>query len=170
MDKLNLTKLQVGALVTLRVFIGWHFLYEGIIKIMNPNWSAASFLNESKGIFSWLFTWIALNTGAMGIVDFVNQWLLTIIGTLLIAGLFSRITAYSGMVLIMLYYVAAPPLIGYNYSMPTEGSYLIVNKNLIEAAALLILAVFPTGKYIGLDILLVGYKSRMDITHLTFDK
>ena len=158
MDKLNLTKLQVGALVTLRVLIGWHLLYEGVIKIMDPNWSAAGFLNESKGVFSWFFIWIASNNVAIGIVDFMNQWSLTIIGVLLIAGLFSRIAAYSGMVLIMLYYVAVPPLIGYDYSMPTEGSYLIVNKNLIEASALLILAVLPTGKYIGLDILLARYK------------
>ncbi len=154
MNKLSLTKFQIGALVTLRVFIGWHFLYEGFVKVLNPNWSAYGFLSKSKGIFSSLFIWIASNDFALGIVNFLNQWALVIIGIFLIAGLFSRSVSYAGMALLLLYYIAVPPLIGYTYSMATEGSYLIVNKNLIEAVALLILALLPTGKYIGLDLLL----------------
>jgi thiosulfate dehydrogenase [quinone] large subunit len=35
--------------------------------------------------------------------------------------------------------------------MPSEGSYLIINKNLIEAAALVVLALFPTSNVVGLD-------------------
>ncbi|MGH7454304.1 MAG: DoxX subfamily, partial [bacterium] len=44
------------------------------------------------------------------------------------------------------------PLVGLTYSIPTEGSYLLVNKNLIEMAALIVLALFPTGTIIGLDV------------------
>ena len=159
-NKLNLSKPQMGVLVALRILIGWHLLYEGIIKIMNPHWSAAVFLSESKGMFASFFHWVASNSSAMGAVDFINQWVLTIIGIFLIAGLFSRTSAYAGTALIILYYLAAPPLLGYDYSMPVEGSYFIVNKNLIEACALLFLALIPTGKYIGLDILLSRRKSR----------
>jgi thiosulfate dehydrogenase [quinone] large subunit len=51
----------------------------------------------------------------------------------------------------MLYYVVAPPFVGLTYAMPTEGSYLVVNKVLIEAIALLVLIVFPTGRAFGID-------------------
>jgi hypothetical protein len=37
-----------------------------------------------------------------------------------------------------------------------EGSYLIVNRTLIEAAALGVLWYFPTGRIIGLDRLVFG--------------
>ncbi len=41
------TKLTAGqsfGLVLLRILIGWHFLYEGIIKAYNPSWTSKSYL------------------------------------------------------------------------------------------------------------------------------
>ena len=67
------------------------------------------------------------------------------------AGAFTRITTLAGMVLLALYYFSNPPFYGYTYSMPSEGSYIIVNKNLIEFFALWVLYLFPTGHIIGLD-------------------
>ena len=49
------------------------------------------------------------------------------------------------------YYLNSPPLIGLEYSLPAEGNCLIFNKTLIEAVALLLLVVFPTGSVFGLD-------------------
>ena len=69
-------------------------------------------------------------------------------------GVFSRYACVGGMVLISLYYLFSPPLLGLEYSRPGEGSYLIVNKNLIEIFALYILYLFPTSHRIGLDRLL----------------
>jgi len=66
-------------------------------------------------------------------------------------GVFSRYACIGGMVLISLYYLFSPPLLGLEYSRPGEGSYLIVNKNLIEIFALYILYLFPTSHKIGLD-------------------
>ena len=43
---------QFYGLVTLRFLIGWHFLYEGISKLLNPYWSSAAYLLDSKWIFS----------------------------------------------------------------------------------------------------------------------
>ena len=59
--------------------------------------------------------------------------------------------AIAGIVLLALYYLAAPPFAGLSYAMPAEGSYLIVNKVLIELAALVVLLAFPTGRWLGLD-------------------
>lgn len=149
---------QLFALVALRVLIGWHFLYEGISKIANPYWSSANYLLESKWIFSGLFTSIVANPAALKIVDFLNEWGQIAIGFGLIAGCFTQVATIAGIILLLLYYVATPPLVGLTYSIPTEGSYLLVNKNLIEMAALIVLLMFPTGKIVGLDVLIFRRK------------
>ena len=43
---------------------------------------------------------------------------------------------------------------GYFYSIPTEGSYLIVNKNLVELCALVVILVTGSGRFAGLDRIL----------------
>lgn len=145
------TRWQLAALILLRVLIGWHFLYEGIAKLLNPGWSAAGFLLQSKWIFSGLFNWMAGNSTVLGIVNFLNIWGLILIGLGLILGCFTRIASVAGMGLILLYYLCNPPLIGLYYSIPAEGSYLIVNKNIVEMAALFVLLMFPTGRIAGFD-------------------
>ncbi len=142
---------QLTMLVILRVLIGWHFLYEGVAKMMNPNWTAASFLLESKWIFAPVFHFMATNATLLSIVNFMNIWGLTAIGLGLIVGCCTRLAAVSGMFMLLLYYVCNPPFAGLTYSLPSEGSYLIVNKNLVEMFALGVLVLFPTGSIIGLD-------------------
>lgn len=146
------TTFQLTALVLLRVLIGWHILYEGISKLLTPNWSSALFLSDSQWILSGFSSWITSNDGVLSMVDFLNTWGLIAIGAGLILGLFTRLAAYAGMGLLFMYYLNNIPLIGLEYSIPAEGNYLIVSKTLIEAAALLVLAVFPTGSVFGLDI------------------
>ena len=152
-------KCQLYGLVTLRVLIGWHFLYEGVSKLINPYWSSAAYLLDSKGPFSGLAETIVSNPTLLSISDYVNMWGLTLVGASLLLGLFSRYTVLIGMVLVILYYLFAPPLLGLEYSRPGEGSYIIVNKNLIEACALWVIHSFPTSHVIGLDRLLSNPKS-----------
>lgn len=147
----NYSAWQVTALVILRMMIGWHLLYEGISKLINPYWSSAGYLMESKWIFASWFQSIVANPTALKIVDFLNEWGLIAIGLGLIAGVLTQVATIAGIVLLLLYYFANPPFVGLTYSMPTEGSYLIINKTLIEAAALFVLAIFPTGRKIGFD-------------------
>jgi len=149
----------VVPLVILRMMIGWHFLYEGIIKITNPHWTAAEYLAESKGIFSGLFTWLAADPSRLATVDFLNKWGLVCIGLGLMAGFLTRYATISGMVLLGLYFLCNPPFPSYVYSMPAEGSYLIINKVLIDLGALWVLLVFPTGVIVGLDRLLPWNRS-----------
>ncbi|MGH7519688.1 MAG: DoxX subfamily, partial [Gemmatimonadales bacterium] len=52
-----------------------------------------------------------------------------------------------------------PPFVGYTYPMPAEGSYLIVNKVLIELAALLVVLAYPTAQSFGIDRFLSRKKS-----------
>jgi thiosulfate dehydrogenase [quinone] large subunit len=148
------TNWQVTALVILRVLIGWHFLYEGVVKVANPSWSAAGFLNTSQGPLSDLFKSMATNSVTLNIINFCNQWGLLLIGLSLIIGLLSRWASIGGMALLFMYYISNPPFIGLDATAAAEGSYLIVNKNLIELFSLFVVFLFPTGKIIGLDRIL----------------
>jgi thiosulfate dehydrogenase [quinone] large subunit len=152
----NLTKnskCQVSILVSLRFLIGWHLLYEGLYKLIHPEWSSIAFLGESKWIFSGIADWIISNAGVLNTVDFLNTWGLIAIGLGLILGLFTRAAAISGTALLLLYYLFNPPFIGGAIG-PMEGNYLLVNKTLIEAVTLILFIVFPAAKKYGLDSLL----------------
>ena len=142
---------QFYGLVTLRFLIGWHFLYEGISKLLNPYWSSAAYLLDSKWIFSGLANTIVSNPNLLPLSDYINMWGLTLVGVSLIFGIYSRYGSLIGMGFIMLYYLFAPPLVGLEYGKPNEGSYIIVNKNLLVACALWVLYTFPTSQHIGLD-------------------
>ena len=65
---------QLIGLVILRILIGWHFLYEGISKLVNPYWSSAAYLLDSKWIFSSLAERIVANPTFLGCTDSVNMW------------------------------------------------------------------------------------------------
>ena len=154
------SKWQLTSLVILRVLIGWHFLYEGLAKLMKPGWSAAGYLLESKWIFAGIFKWMAGNPTILSIVNVLNIWGLILVGLGLILGIFSRLSSIGGMGLILLYYVCNPPMIGLYYSIPSEGNYLIVNKNIVELAALFALLFFPTGKILGFDYLITKWRNK----------
>ena len=149
---------QLTALVTLRMLIGWHFLYEGLAKITNPYWTSAGYLQESKWWFSDLFISLAASPGALTAADYLNQWGLLLIGLSLLLGVFVRPAAIAGVIMLFLYYIAAPPLPGLAYGIPMEGSYLIVNKILVELGAMLVVIGFPTAHQVGLDRLI--YQTR----------
>ena len=154
--------LQSGLIIALRMLIGWHFLYEGISKLIHPAWSSLAFLAESKWILSGVADWIISNQGVLNTVDFLNTWGLMAIGLGLILGLFTRWAAIAGTVLLAMYYLFLPPFIGMETAAPQEGNYLIVNKNLIEAVMLLLIAVSPAARTFGLDALFVQRNSLID--------
>ncbi len=62
--------MQDLGLVILRIIIGWHLLYEGIVKVMEPGWTSETFLANSRGVFSGLFIKMASQPVILEIVDF----------------------------------------------------------------------------------------------------
>jgi thiosulfate dehydrogenase (quinone) large subunit len=152
-------RFQVATLVALRMLIGWHFLYEGIAKITNPYWTSAGYLADAKGFLKERALDVAASPSALTVVDYLNEYGLVLIGLGLLIGFLTRAAMVSGVVLLALYYVVAPPLPGYTYLTPAEGSYLVVNKVLIEAAALLVLLAFPASFQYTLDALLRGMEA-----------
>jgi len=158
MKERNYSAWQVWSLVILRVAIGWHFMYEGIVKLLNPNWSSLGYLMDSKGLFEGMFHAIAANAAVLNAMDFFNVWGLILIGAGLIVGLFTRVAAIGGIVLLAFYYLSHPAIIGVSYAIPSEGSYLWVNKNLIELLTLWVIVLFPTWKSVGVDRFLFNKK------------
>lgn len=150
--------IHIYLLVIVRIAIGWHFLYEGIAKIASGSWTSAGYLAGSRWIFAPVFHWMADNTGIISVVDFLNVWGMTLIGIGLILGLFTRWASAGGALLLLFYFVAYPPIPGYMISVPVEGSYLWVNKNLIELLILVAMAFMSSGYMFGLDRLYIKWK------------
>lgn len=150
MEREKLINWKKILITVLRVAIGWHFLYEGFTKLVVDNWSAAPFLANSTGPMNGLYEWLA-SPSIIGIVDFLNIYGLILIGLALFLGVFIRLASISGILLLILYYLAYPPF-GFSLSVYEEGALYIVNKLFIEAMALLVL-VFIKEKGYGLHAL-----------------
>jgi thiosulfate dehydrogenase [quinone] large subunit len=148
---MNLSRSQLTSLVVLRLLVGWHFLYEGVTKLFNPYWTAKSYLLTSEGALQPFFVWLA-EEPMLGVVNVANMVLLVGVGMALMLGVLTRIAAVGGIVLLLMFYLAHPPLHGMSIG-PGTGNFWIVNYNLIEIAALLLVYHFPTSRHFGLDAL-----------------
>jgi thiosulfate dehydrogenase [quinone] large subunit len=144
----QLSAAQRNTLVLLRVFIGWHFLYEGVIKAYNPSWTSKGYL-LSASIMKPFFAWLA-SESLISAIDFLNIAGLIAVGITLLLGIKVRWGCIGGILLLGLYYLAHPPFPSLPQG-PAEGSYWIVNKNLIEMAALFVIYQFPLTTVFGLE-------------------
>jgi len=126
-------------------------LYEGLVKLLNSGWTAYPYLMDSQGFLSGFFQSMAENEGFLAVSNYVNVYGLILVGLGLILGCLSRYASIGGIIFLALYFLSHPSYIGAESMMPTEGSYLWVDKNLIEIGALLVLIYFPTSHIIGLD-------------------
>ncbi|MDD5345111.1 MAG: DoxX family protein [Proteiniphilum sp.] len=156
----NYSTIQLYGLVILRVLIGWYFLYEGLAKVFTPKWTAYGYLMDSQGEFAPFFRMIAENQSMMAAADFINIWGLTLVGVMLILGLLEKASYIGAALFLILYYLSHPPLLHVEYLLPTEGSYLWVDKNLVMLAAVAVLYFFPTAMRIGMDRIMLKNKSK----------
>ena len=127
--------------MVLRFLIGWHFLYEGLAKLVQPGgWSAAGYLRMSKWFAAPLFHHIADTPALLRACDLLNMWGLTLIGLALILGVLVRPAAICGVLLLAFYYIAQPPFLAW----AAEGHFLWIDRNVVEAAALAVIALLPS--------------------------
>lgn len=148
------TKAQMTWLMLLRLFIGWHFMFEGMVKILNPKWTALPYLLDSKGPASAFFVKLTQDDTLMSLVNFANEWALLLVGLGLTLGCLFRLSSVGGMLLLAMYTLSHPSFIGASYMQAFESSYLWIDKNIVELAALGLLCVFPTSQIIGFDRML----------------
>jgi uncharacterized membrane protein YphA (DoxX/SURF4 family) len=96
------------------------------------------------------------------IMDRVTMWFLVAVGACLMAGLFTRFMCILGAGFLVMTYLAYPP--PPFYPLPpnsvSEGNPVYINKNAIECLALIVLATFPTGRWMGLDALIARFRGR----------
>jgi len=153
---------QQISLILLRTVIGWHFVYEAYYKLITPGWSSAGiplarwtsagYLKGASGPLAGLFQRM-INAGWTPWIDRTVKVALLLIGLSLVLGLFTRVGAWGALLFLSLFYLLYIPLMG--VPQPSnEGTYLIVNKTLIEAVAVGVLLAFDTGAIAGIDLLL----------------
>jgi thiosulfate dehydrogenase (quinone) large subunit len=154
MEATTFARAPMIAITALRVLVGWHFLYEGLSKLTAPSWTAAGYLKQARGPLAEQFRWLTTRPDLLANADLITMWVLTIVGVCLMLGLFTRLASVIGIGFLLMFYLAAPPWIGYFYAIPSEGSYLLVNKNLVELAALVVILLTGSGRFAGLDRIL----------------
>jgi thiosulfate dehydrogenase [quinone] large subunit len=149
----------------LRIGVGIIFLWAGLEKFLGSGpqgWSAAGFLSHATdGTLGWPFVtgtpaegtifnpthafWVSLsqNAAVMQLVNFLVVAGEIGIGIALILGLFTRFAASMGVLMMLLFFVAA-----------WEFETGIVNQHLTYAIVLAAIAGLGAGKYYGLDELI----------------
>ena len=157
---MRLTALEQFSLITLRTAIGWQFAYEGFYKLMLPGWArtgqrlaafrAQSYLQGASGPFASTFHAMASHPAITHAIDLSVPAGLLLVGLSLMFGLFTQIGCAGAMAFLALFYLSQPPLSGVPV-IGAEGENLIVNKNLIELSAVLVVFAFRTGRVAGLD-------------------
>ena len=161
MSEATYRPVQQVTLIVLRTVIGWHFLYEAYYKIRSPAWSpagtplarwtSAGYLKGASGPLARLFQRL-IDAGWTPWIDRTVKISLFLIGLSLVLGLFTRVGSWGALVFMGMFYLLYIPTMG--VPQPNnEGTYLLVNKTLIEAAAVCVLLAFDTGAIAGLDLL-----------------
>jgi uncharacterized membrane protein YphA (DoxX/SURF4 family) len=88
------------------------------------------------------------------------MWGLVVCGACLLLGFLTPLAALGGATLLAMFYFSMPPWPGLPEAPNAEGHYLIVNKNVVEFFACLVLASTPNGLWVGLDALFFGWIGR----------
>ncbi|MFZ0473454.1 MAG: DoxX family membrane protein, partial [Bacteroidales bacterium] len=147
----NLTKSDYPKIfiTVLRMAIGWHFLYEGVSKLIVKDWTSFSYLANSTGPLSGFYHWLTSSGALLQTVDWLNIGGLILIGLALVTGLVSRVASVAGVLLLTLYYFAYPPF-GDTLLSSSESHLYIIDRNFIEAAALMVLILLKETGY-GID-------------------
>jgi len=123
--------------------MGWVMFYAGIVKIMNPAWSAVGYLGNAK-TFAGFYQWF-LQPSILPTTNFINEWALTLLGVSLILGIGVRFSSVLGAFLMMLYYF---PVLTFPAIPP--HSY-IIDDHIIYALVLVYFAAVRAGRYWGLE-------------------
>lgn len=127
------------SLFLLRIGMGILFFWSGYTKLIDQSWSAAGYIDGSKtfgGFYSWL-----LQPSILPVINFLNEWGLTLIGLALLLGVFVRLASFFGIIIMILYYFPIYP--------PASG--LLVDMHIIYSLVFLVFMAFGAGKILTLN-------------------
>lgn len=128
------------ALFVLRLMMGWVFFYAGIVKVIDPNWSARPFLLNVDQANPLVDVWVAM-ADWVWLLTPLNQVGLTLVGLALLAGAFVRLSAFFGAMMMLFYWASA-------YPFPDA---IFIDFHLIYAFLLFLLGAAGAGRILGLD-------------------
>lgn len=144
------TKIDRFVIFTLRVLIGWVFLYAGSWQLLE-HYDTGAFLAHVD-TFHNFYAFFA-QPAILPVTDFLVKWGHLLIGLSLVSGLLVRVSAPFGILLMITYYFAHMkwPFIGDHLS-------LFVDYHLVYATALVYLIAHRAGHVLGLDALLEKWR------------
>lgn len=96
----------------------------------------------------------------LDLINAMTTYGLILIGGCLILGLFTPFASLCAVAFLAMIYLSMPPWPGTPPNPKAEGHYWIVNKNLIELIACLLIASTASGHWFGLDALFFGARRR----------
>ena len=139
------------ALLLLRVTMGWIFLQAGIEKVLDPEWTAAGYLQFAIHENNPLSSLWANFTGSPAI-DFLVMWGLTLTGVGIILGALLRWNAFWAAML-MIFFWASALQGGLAEFLPLEHGW-VVDEHIVYAALVFGLGALGAGRILGVDAVL----------------
>ena len=140
------TKIDVraAAFALMRMAIGWHFLYEGLWKLMQSDgWSCQSYLASSQGPLAPVFSWMASQGWLVAVGDWSVMLGLVAIGLSLVTGVLPRVAALFGIALMAMFYCCQPPEPFAEAFSGADGRFFLIERNAVEALGLALVAAAP---------------------------
>jgi thiosulfate dehydrogenase [quinone] large subunit len=142
--------LSAWFVLSLRLMMGWAFLYAGIEKVGQAGWSAQGYLANVAAAngnpMEPLFAWMATTTWFVEFVNVAVPYGELLIGLGLLVGAFTRLAAFFGALMMLLFYFG-------NWSV----EHGVINGDFAYMLVFLAVAAFGAGRILGLDQYIEGY-------------
>lgn len=139
------------AIVAMRVLMGWILFQGGIVKVLDPEWTAAGFLQFAIPEGNPFTAQFAVMAGSP-LIDGLVAWGLTLTGLGLIIGALVRWNAFWAAFMMVMFWAASLQG-GLLAGLPLEHGW-VVDDHLVYAILLFALGAFGAGRLYGVDAIL----------------
>ena len=147
----NYSETWIGyAVLALRLVMAYVFLSAGIQKLFDPSWTAQGFLVgavSDANPFKPMFT--AMADGWLWLIDPLNVFGQVLIGLALLFGVFTRVAAFGGALMMLLYWLTQFQG-GVLAGLPVANGY-VVTYHLVYALILFGIGAVGAGRILGID-------------------
>lgn len=137
-----MNKFEKISISLLRISLGFLFLYSGVTKILNTDWSSIKYLQNAK-TFTGMYSWMA-QPSILPYINSINEWGQILLGISLVLGIGMRLSTTLGAILMTLYYFALP------FPHPNPQSF-IVDEHVIYALIMIYLGAVRAGRIYGIE-------------------
>lgn len=136
------------SLLGLRLVMAWVFLQAGVEKLLDPEWSAAGYLNNAIADANPFAPMFEAMAGAAWVDPLVIYGQL-LIGLALLVGALVRWSAFWGTMMMLLFWMSSLEG-GLLAGLPVEHGY-VVNSDVVYMLLLFGLGAFGAGRILGVD-------------------